>query len=362
MVLYASYDKRNLSRYLSEFTSQIAKSGLRDCKSVVAFENALAEGLSQAFFINELTRRAWIDTNKELIDAWEKASLEVDPELANQAMINLRSFLDYEDEDTKEISHVFKGVIGECLSCLEKNGVYVFKKRLPSRIIQGMKADFTESKLSSEGKGQNKNEHYRQREDCFQDADAASIRHFYDPQELNTSSALKKVALQYDLHKIASFYFKNRPYLLTAGGWLSVGKANSKSQDFSNAAQEFHFDFDALKFLKVFIYLSDVSVQSGAHQLFKSSVGKFPLGKPQLEKMPTYFRASQQALETVYGADDLLTLEGAAGTVVIEDTSCFHRGCPMSQGQFRDIVQFEFKDCNLADLLPDGNSQGVQFF
>jgi len=346
---------------LNEFTSQIAKSGLRDYKSVAAFECALSEGLNKPFLINELTRRAWIDTNKELIEAWDNASLEVDPEFANCAMNDLQSRLDYEEEDTKEISHVFKGVIGECLTSLKKNGVYIFKKRLPVRIINGMKNDFTKSNLASESKGQARGEHIRNRADCLHDIDISSLRNFYDSREIASSSNLLNVAFQYGLHRIASQYFNNRPYLLSADGWLSVGKAKAGHSEFSNSAQEFHFDFDALKFLKVFIYLSDVSVHSGAHQMFMSSVGRFPLDKPSLAKMPTYFRANKQSLQNLYGPDDMLTLEGLEGTVIIEDTSCFHRGCPMAEGQFRDMVVLQFKDCNLGDLLPESNSRPVLF-
>ena len=120
-----------------------------------------------------------------------------------------------------------------------------------------------------------------------------------------------------------------------------------------DAAQEFHFDLDSLKFLKVFIYLSEVKSSSGAHQFVQSSHKKFPLSDfpvSNLQSIPEYFRINQDHISSIYGKDSIRTFEGCKGTIIIEDTSGFHRGNPLEPGEYRDILVLQYKDLEIANL------------
>ena len=128
------------------------------------------------------------------------------------------------------------------------------------------------------------------------------------------------------------------------------GKANASYAEICSAAQEFHFDVDAFKFLKIFIYLSDVDSSSGAHQFYKSSHLAFPSTFPPLTSIPTYFRASESIMNTLYPTSSLQTFVGKKGTIIVEDTSGFHRGLPLMPDCIRDILIVQLKDSHFSDI------------
>jgi hypothetical protein len=99
---------------------------------------------------------------------------------------------------------------------------------------------------------------------------------------------------------------------------------------------EYHFDVDAMNFCYAHFYLTDVDCESGAHVLIKGShrakPWRFLLGSA---------RASDQAVETHYGLEKKVVIEGPAGSGFFEDTSCFHKAlAPISRDRL--MLQLRF--------------------
>lgn len=83
-------------------------------------------------------------------------------------------------------------------------------------------------------------------------------------------------------------------------------------------SQEFHRDVDDWRFLKLFIYLTDVDRGSGPHTYVRKT-HKTTFGL----KARAY---SQEALERRFGEDAFLTITGPRGATFVADTLGAHRG------------------------------------
>jgi hypothetical protein len=95
------------------------------------------------------------------------------------------------------------------------------------------------------------------------------------------------------------------------------------------SAQMFHFDLDTLRWVKVFYYLSDVDPESGPHCYVEGT--HEPGSKPASLLNAGYVRITDAEMEATYPGRSR-TITGTAGTVIIGDTRCFHKGTRLSEG------------------------------
>lgn len=92
----------------------------------------------------------------------------------------------------------------------------------------------------------------------------------------------------------------------------------------SETAQLFHYDLDTIRWVKVFVYLSDVGEANGPHEyvagthLAENKYSDVLLGKE-------YARITDAEIDKHYpGRRKRIT--GPAGTIIVGDTRCFHKG------------------------------------
>lgn len=101
----------------------------------------------------------------------------------------------------------------------------------------------------------------------------------------------------------------------------------------SRMVQTFHRDLDDWRFLKVFVYLTDVDDTSGPHTYVRGShktKGRRRAGAYPLED-----------LQRTYGPDAILRVVGNAGTSFVADTYGIHRGeIPVSSPRL--ILQIQY--------------------
>ena len=91
----------------------------------------------------------------------------------------------------------------------------------------------------------------------------------------------------------------------------------------SEAAQLFHYDLDTLRWLKVFVYLTDVGPENGPHEYVPAS--HKPGSKPQALMDREYARFEDQEIDK-HCPQGRKSVCGPRGTVILGDTSCFHKG------------------------------------
>jgi len=142
----------------------------------------------------------------------------------------------------------------------------------------------------------------------------------YDEFELLKNKATKDVINYFLNLNIAKKYFRSKPKLIGVSMWWST--AQNVPNEF--AAQNYHFDLDGIKWLKHFVYLSDVSIENGPHVYVEGTHKVF--SKPYSLLKKGYTRITDVEINKYFSKDKIHEIIGDRGTIIIGDTSCFHKG------------------------------------
>ncbi len=175
----------------------------------------------------------------------------------------------------------------------------------------------------------------------------------YDLETIMGCPGLVELVNSPTVLKIASAYLRCRPTLSSLGVRWSLPNATRNA-----LYQSFHRDIDDWRFLKLFIYLTDVTETSGPHDYVRTS-----------HQSTFGFRERRYEIAEVdarFGLDKLRTITGPAGTTFMADTLGIHRG-GVPTGSARLILQaqysllpvyaFEYapRDMNAAAIDPYSN-------
>lgn len=267
--------------------------------SVSAFVKKFLYGHPNPPEMHDYVRRAWLDSNKAITSVWDSVTAPFSGSNDSDFKAN-HSIFEY-------CPSFFEAEKYLCLNSLHKFGYYVFNITLSPEFVLQLLDEMSSAGLKPELGGQKQSERLISRDESLLSCNLDSLRLFYPKDIVNSSTLVASLAHCPSLLSIVSEYLNGKQFISTCSGWLSIGKRNQDAVSLSNAAQEFHFDFDALKFLKVFVCLSDVDENSGAHQVISASHRPFP--KKCSYTFPTYFRASKNQLLTLYAEDCFRTLK-----------------------------------------------------
>ena len=155
-------------------------------------------------------------------------------------------------------------------------------------------------------------------------------RYMWLISDLVRVSAIQRLIADGAFARIAQDYVGCEPLLTSISLWLDP------VFDGVHASHVYHYDNDGPTFLKFFIYLTDVDVESGAHAFFQ---GSHPHRKPV-----QFGRAGHQPREKLvdyYGAENELVFTGPAGLILAEDTAGFHKGTTLTKG-YRLLLQLQY--------------------
>ena len=137
---------------------------------------------------------------------------------------------------------------------------------------------------------------------------------------------------------IAQDFLGAPPIHTQVTSWWSVGYSDSYEY-VSAGAQRYHQDRDYIKFVKLFFYLTDVDDDSGPHQFIAGSNVDYAAVSNKGYRSSK--RLQSDFLHTKYDSERFHTFTAPRGTVLVEDTSGFHRGAPVKSGH-RLLLQVEF--------------------
>lgn len=134
--------------------------------------------------------------------------------------------------------------------------------------------------------------------------------------------------------RLAEAYLGCKPTLSSLGvRWSLPGGEAREDGEGEPRYQAFHRDVDDWRFLKLFIYLTDVEADCGPHIYVRGS-----------HRRRFGFFARAYGLDEIaarFGADSLITVAGPAGSTFIADTVGVHRGSPPT-GRPRLILQAQY--------------------
>ena len=133
---------------------------------------------------------------------------------------------------------------------------------------------------------------------------------------------------------IARYYLNSKKITCKVECFISNPISISDEEKKKNS-QFFHYDLDYKKFLKIFVYLSDVNEQAGPH-IFVNETHKKKFLKHILAE-----RISDAEVIQVYGREKLSIFTGKSGSVIIEDTFGLHKGqTPISESRAVLILEY----------------------
>jgi len=168
--------------------------------------------------------------------------------------------------------------------------------------------------------------------------------------DLAADPVVQRLASDPGVLRLAQGYLRCQPYLTTLAMWWSrPARADQAARD--ENAQRFHFDMDHPKWVKLFIYLTDVTEDSGPHVVVAGTHRRG--SQPRSFLRQGYARHSDDSVEGVFG-DRITSITGPRGTVFAADTRLLHKGEPPLRGE-RLVLQYEFSDsCFGAPQAPVG--------
>lgn len=246
--------------------------------------------------------------------------------------------------------------LAEATETLHRDGALVWPERLDPELVSRLKAFARAApcrpRLELDKHGP---------EMTYPGAEAASVRYDFPESVVAKSADAVALALDESLRAVAGAYLGCDAVLDFLHLWWSTSAnpegAEKRQRMAVHAAQMYHWDLPRAAFIKVFVYLTDVTPDTGPHCYIRGSHRNKPA--------PVFRdgRISDDEIAQHYPAEDRLELTGPAGTIVIADTRGFHKGKTLASGE-RLLFQVEFSVEHFGTpydriLLPDDAPQAL---
>jgi phytanoyl-CoA dioxygenase PhyH len=243
-----------------------------------------------------------------------------------------------------------KGVVGAlsdsaraaALASLREDGFVVFDAQLPTELCAELRrfAETTAADVEMEGNAAT-------RRAVYNSSAPISRRYHFAEQTLVAQRAVQRLMGDQSLLAFAQAYFDAMPLFDFATMWWS---ATFSAEPGSGAAQLFHFDFDRIKWLKLFFYLTDVTEERGPHCFVKGSHRRgIASAAPLLSR--GYARLTDDDVAAAFGRNRIVSITGKAGTIIAVDTRGFHKGIVPAAGD-RLILQFQYAINDFGGDIP----------
>ncbi len=183
---------------------------------------------------------------------------------------------------------------------------------------------------------------------CLYDrGNIVSPRYDFDPQAVAESAVVQQLITDPGLVAIAEAYLRAAAISDMNLLWWSTAQLGGQSS--SAAAQFYHCDHDRIRFLKFFVYLTDVDATTGPHCFVAGSHRRKPHALLRGSK-----RISDEEIKQYYPERDLLEIIGPRGTIIAIDNAGFHKGKAPSQGE-RLILQLLYENSRFGTVYPKVN-------
>ncbi len=148
----------------------------------------------------------------------------------------------------------------------------------------------------------------------------AHIAH-HRPEDVIKAPGFLGIANDKQLLQIAADFLGCKPTIGYMAAWWSYPTGKGAQE-----AEHFHRDVDDWRFLKLFVYVSDVDQDNGPHVYVRSSATSGKLTR-------SIRRFDEEEVAEAFGKESIVCLPGKAGSGFMEDTFGIHRGLPVSRGE-----------------------------
>lgn len=233
----------------------------------------------------------------------------------------------------------------EALAQLRTQGYFVKEQALPQDMCNRLMAFAMETRASVRPMdGEPRPETPKMA--LFEPSKPQAVRYDYPVEALLAHADVQQLMADPSLLALAEMYLDARPRLDVMSMWWHT---HFHDKPDSEAAQFYHFDLDRLKWLKVFVYLTDVGPLDGPHSFIQGS--HVPGGIPDHFLKRGYVRLSDEEVIPHYGQTSEIRFAAPRGTIIVEDTRGLHKGNPVS-GNSRLILQLQFSNSLFGTNYP----------
>jgi hypothetical protein len=203
---------------------------------------------------------------------------------------------------------------------LKHNGYFIYENFLSLDNIKSIKEKLKKLRLNNPWKN-NKFDFY------WNSPPKNTHVGYYSKSEIIDINEINDLMYHPLICSVVSKYLGKNFQCTNVASWWTFGNNNSAEE-----AEFFHRDLDNISWLKVFIYLTDTDISSGAHA--------FVPGSHRVNKLLTFGRYNDEQIKEKIGP--FIFVEGKKGTMIIEDTFGFHKGQHIKEDKNRLILQFQY--------------------
>lgn len=235
---------------------------------------------------------------------------------------------------------------------IRSDGYYVFDQRLPGDVCDRLlrfaletRARVRPMKGQVVGAGNERHEIY----DRYH---PLAVRYDFDTDEVLSHPDVQRLLASPSVLSVAHSYLKTTPIADVISMWWHTAFSDQPDEE---AAQFFHFDMDRIKWLKFFIYLTDVGPDNGPHCFIKGSHRTGGIPSTLLSK--GYARLTDEEVFRHFPQRQMIQFLAPRGTIIAEDTRGLHKGLEVRSGD-RLMLQIQFSNSLFGGTYPPARLAG----
>lgn len=157
------------------------------------------------------------------------------------------------------------------------------------------------------------------------------LQRYYDiEQTLDLADPLIAFCSQGLAHRLARHYLQQNVRITNIDYWLNYP---IEARETRISSQKWHRDYEDKNLLKVFIYLTDVSLDNGPMSFVEGSQNGGKFGSIFARRPPTGVVVEQEEFEKAIPINSVKTFTVPKGTMLFADTSGLHRGGYCLEGE-----------------------------
>jgi hypothetical protein len=221
-------------------------------------------------------------------------------------------------------------------SALNEQGYYVFENRLPEalcdRLLQYATSHPCKMRpMDGDALGKPVMTIYHR-------GSPRAVRYDFATQDLLENKNVQCILADMSFAAVAQDYLGCRPVIDIVTMWWHTNFTDKPDME---AAQYYHFDMDRPKWLKFFIYLTDVEATNGPHSFVAGSHKTGAIPSELLKK--GYARLGDDEVSCEFDGKDFIEFSAPRGTIIAEDTRGLHKGKHVEKD---DRLVFQLQFCN----------------
>jgi ectoine hydroxylase-related dioxygenase (phytanoyl-CoA dioxygenase family) len=229
---------------------------------------------------------------------------------------------------------------------IRERGFCVFEEQIPAAMVQRLLQFSLTTECRTRPKSGDRNAPGEAASGKYDRANPVAVRYDYDPQAVVNNPDVQCLMADASLLSVVQAYLGSLPIADVTSMWWNTAYSMEADED---AAQLFHFDMDRVRWIKVFIYLTDVTTENGPHCFIEGSHRTGGIPSRLLSK--GYTRIDDEEVSRYYTADKFVEFKAQAGTIILEDTRGLHKGLAVRKGD-RLMLQLQFSNSLFGARYP----------